>query len=316
MKTEFCVVSLDQDAEKIDPKTNFQWIHLLTMGVMNARDGRVFELRDPEQVIKTTLAHAGKMELPVDFEHQTDLAPQNGQPAPAAGWMKKFEVRKNGIWALVHWTDIAAQMIKNREYRYISPTFRTNRAGLISFIDRAALTNRPALELTQIAMANVGGKEIDDMEFEGLTFEQKIAVLMGMDAKAGDDDIISTLQALMNGQDAIDGADVTAVASLLQTISQERSEAHMVRVRDKVSTAVMGGTMPPSMRGWMTRLCTQDEAAFDEFVRTVGTPFAYLFKSDGDPTAKPATNTANVMDTKADEGIARQLGIDPKSMRP
>jgi len=152
------------------------------------------------------------------------------------------------------------------------------------------------------------------MNFEGLGFEQKVAVLMGLDQTAKEEDIVTTLQTLLGNKEEIDSEDVTAVTTLMQTLNKECSETHMARVRDKVGNAVMSGTMPPCMKGWMTRLCIQDEGAFDEFVQKVGTPFGHLFSKD-DPTAKPVTQITSLMRANADALIVQQLGIDPKDMR-
>lgn len=60
----------------------------------------------------------------IDYEHQTDHTSENGQPAPAAGWIRELDVRGGALWGRVEWTAKAAASIAAREYRYISPTFR------------------------------------------------------------------------------------------------------------------------------------------------------------------------------------------------
>jgi hypothetical protein len=72
-------------------------------------------------------------------------------PAPAAGWMKQFQARTNGLWALVAWTTNARALLDKREYRFISPVFAYTPAGEVLQILRAGLTNSPALELTALA---------------------------------------------------------------------------------------------------------------------------------------------------------------------
>ena len=128
-----------------------EWVHLLTTGQISARDGRRFTLDDPTSVISASIARSSQ--LVVDYEHQTDHAPKNGKPAPAAGWIKDLAVRADGIWGRIEWTDKAATMIRAREYRFLSPTFThakeaPHRIGLIL---RAALTNNPALGLIALA---------------------------------------------------------------------------------------------------------------------------------------------------------------------
>jgi phage I-like protein len=62
------------------------------------------------------------VDLAIDYEHQTFNSEDNGKPAPAAGWFKP-EVRADGLWATsVRWTDEARSYLKQRSYRYFSPT--------------------------------------------------------------------------------------------------------------------------------------------------------------------------------------------------
>jgi hypothetical protein len=84
------------------------------------------------------------VDLAIDYEHQTFAAKDNGKPAPAAGWFKP-EARADGIWATnVKWTDPAAAMLKAKEYRYFSPTFRRDSKNRILELRPMALTNDPA----------------------------------------------------------------------------------------------------------------------------------------------------------------------------
>lgn len=90
----------------------------------------------------------------VDYEHQTLLAAQNGQAAPAAGWIAGLEWRDgDGLYARIEWTEKAAAMIAAGEYRYLSPVFPYDATGLVLDIGPAALTNNPGLDgLTDLAM--------------------------------------------------------------------------------------------------------------------------------------------------------------------
>ena len=110
-----------------------------------------------EKVI--ALASASVNDLPIDYEHQTQQAAKNGQPAPAAGWMAgaKFVFRPGeGLFAQdVRWTARAKQMLDDDEYRYQSATFLYHpETGDVLAIVGAALTNRPALDgLTSAQLA-------------------------------------------------------------------------------------------------------------------------------------------------------------------
>ena len=131
-----------------------EWVHLLPLkGRITACDGRQFVARkscrfavdDPARLVADFEARA--VDLPVDFAHQTELAdPKSGGPAPAAGWIKELRHDETGLCALVEWTARAAAMIAAREYRYLSPAFLHDDAGVITQAKSAGLVHNPALQ--------------------------------------------------------------------------------------------------------------------------------------------------------------------------
>lgn len=85
--------------------------------------------------------------IPLDRDH----AFYKGMSAPAAGWFVpgSEEVTAEGLFADVEWTPAAAEQVRNREYRYISPEFsfatRRSNGQVIRepTLMAATLTNRP-----------------------------------------------------------------------------------------------------------------------------------------------------------------------------
>lgn len=82
----------------------------------------------------------------LDFDHREDRA----KGGKAAGWITAAEVRPDGLWIAVEWTDEARAEVRAGAWRYLSPEFgdwtdpRTevhHRDVLLG----AALTNRPFL---------------------------------------------------------------------------------------------------------------------------------------------------------------------------
>jgi phage I-like protein len=286
-----------------------QWVHLLTHGVMNARDGRRFVLSDATAVVERTLMRAGKASLPVDYDHQIDNTVMNGRPAPAAGWMTRLEVRQDGIWALVEWTAKARQMLAAREYRYISPTFQAFReTGEVRVLLRAALTNNPALELTALASSQDGA--IGDMI---MALPKEIAAELGLSETATATDAVAAIRALSGGGAQM-ASTLAALAGVVTEMNELKRSSSASSVKAKVESAILAGTVMPSLRSWATELCSTNEALFDSFVAKVGTPFAYLTKEAVyDQTALAAA--ADTPSTGLEETIARQLGVDPARLK-
>lgn len=102
------------------------------------------------------------LDLPIDYEHQGERSKDNGQPAPAAGWIRRVFVRDGAVWGEVEWTERAAAMIEAREYRFVSPEFMYEKATRrVAMIVGAALTNNPAMYMRAIASQTEEESEMD-----------------------------------------------------------------------------------------------------------------------------------------------------------
>lgn len=117
-------------------------IQLLPYGEFRAIDGRPFDvpawyLTEANGHDVAQLANQSRTQLVVDYEHQTLHKETNGQPAPAAGWIRWVEFTPKGLFADVEWTDKAAAHIKAKEYRYISAVFAYDTQGLVRKIFHA-----------------------------------------------------------------------------------------------------------------------------------------------------------------------------------
>jgi phage I-like protein len=145
---EICIAAhlaeMPSDAANVAPTE----IHLIPAGQFTGRDGRGPYLLDTNAVV-ADFASLG-MPLAIDYEHQSVHAADNGQPAPAAGWIKAIDARADGLWGSVEWTDKASAMIAAREYRYLSPVFEHDAEGKVLALVGAGLTNHPNLHLTAI----------------------------------------------------------------------------------------------------------------------------------------------------------------------
>ena len=83
----------------------------------------------------------------IDYEHQTLKKEQNGQPAPAAGWIRDLRwVEGQGLYAVAELTARAREYIKAGEYLYFSPVFEYDETdGTVLAIHMGALTNDPGI---------------------------------------------------------------------------------------------------------------------------------------------------------------------------
>jgi phage I-like protein len=148
-------------------------VMLMPIGRIPSRDGRKWVLKDPGAVITETKALL--MDLPLDYDHQTDFAavPGVGGTAPAAGWIKpgSLETRSDGIWGAIEYTRRGGLAVEEKEYRYLSPVFGFDKkTGEVTVIYRVALTNNPDLYMAAIASRQDSENEGEN-EMEGLLKE-------------------------------------------------------------------------------------------------------------------------------------------------
>ncbi|MFC0349695.1 phage protease [Undibacterium danionis] len=146
------------------PEDQSKGLQILPAGSFRAQDGRP---DDCAAWITTREIAAGiigiasnsQNRLVIDYEHQTLNAEKNGLPAPASGWFKQMEWREGeGLFATdVEWVAKAAAMIKEKEYRYLSPVFAYSKVtGEVKKILHVALTNTPALDgMQEVALKNI-----------------------------------------------------------------------------------------------------------------------------------------------------------------
>ncbi|MDF1552718.1 MAG: phage protease [Deferrisomatales bacterium] len=128
-----------------------EWVELLPLGpTIKGRDGRQWLNDRPDEVV-AAFSTANEPVL-IDYEHASELAAPEGKPAPAAGWLSQLAVRGGGsVWGRVEWTPRAAQMISDREYRFLSPCFSYDRqTNRIVRLLSVGLTNRPNLALVAL----------------------------------------------------------------------------------------------------------------------------------------------------------------------
>ncbi len=173
----------------------------LTWKLSNA-DGRALAKRMTER-------HQKGAAFNFDYEHQTHLAEENGQPAPASGWSRNFEWRDDvGLFANpVDWTKRAAAHIEADEYRYISPAllYDTN-TGRVTGVHNASLVNTPALDEMPGVMARLRAQfssSTPDPEQSPMNLAQLLAAL-GLPATATEAEATSAIATLRSRADRAD----------------------------------------------------------------------------------------------------------------
>jgi len=220
-----------------EPKTRFR---LFPMGKIMARpgDGRgpwiLQDLAHAQRVVDASLKAAAGTQLPIDYNHALVFAAPEGRDAPASGWIKALTAEPDGIYAEVEWTAAAAERLRAREYRYISPYFSYERgSGRVTRIDNAGLTNFPAI--TELAAVASAQPEEGDMD------KTKLAEALGLGADATDAMIATALAAGRAAQTSL-----IAIAAAAGLTADAKPEAVVAAVTEARATAAAGGKPDPT----------------------------------------------------------------------
>lgn len=247
-----------------------EWVQLTPLGTFTGRDGRgpwrIADVNAARKVVAATNAYGGPTELVIDYDHQTDKAVPNGGTAPAAGWIKEIQIRKDGIWGRVEWTAQATAAITSKVYRYLSPVFNyDDKTGDIVRLLRAGLTNTPNFNLTALASTGAAMNE----------FKMRLISLLGLSEGATEANIIQGIENLKTSTAAnstvpdpeqyVPRAMYDGVATALASLQKETGEGQAAA---KVEAAMLAGKVSPAMKGWALALCAQNADAFDQFVAT------------------------------------------------
>ena len=135
---------------------NVSEVQLLRTGTFHHKLYGIFTLTDND--LKRMAENFGTVrpkaptEMVVDYDHFSVLPGGGELQGKAAGWFKSVRHELGKFYATIAWTEPAANLIRNGEFRFMSPEFNLNwqnketgqRVGptLLS----GALTNRPFLE--------------------------------------------------------------------------------------------------------------------------------------------------------------------------
>lgn len=192
------------------------WYQLLPAGHFKAVDGRPFDVASGQWFLDESTAQSLIADLKsrvnptvIDYEHQTLLADQNGQPAPASGWIKDAQWRESGLWIKADWTARASEYIKGGEYCYLSAVFPYDKhTGKPLSLHSAALVNRPGLDgLNGVALRSLHIHPIQpahpDQQEESLMDRKLLIKQLGLADDATVEQITAALKEAVTAQAAL-----------------------------------------------------------------------------------------------------------------
>lgn len=199
------------------------------------------------------------LSIPIDYEHES----LENKKAPAIGWVDELYIKDNALFAVPKWNDEARELIKNKQYKYISPVFMFNSVdsvsgkGIGTTLQSIALTNTPFLtELGEISLKNLiknhnKGESMDLVELQKANeeLEAKLNELQGQNAE-----LVKENEELK-----------TKVAELEAKISELEGE----NAEEMVENSIKQGLVANSQKVWALNYAKSNRSGFKEYLNTL-----------------------------------------------
>ena len=228
------------------------WHHLAPIGEFPVTvDGRTF-VQVIDAVAVQAMANslpAGK-ELLIDFDH---FSHDTDKPSTAAGWIRNFQARPDGLWFQARWSGAGLEALQNGNYRYISPVWLNDPSQVEDLgngrirpraVNDAGLTNAPNLRgLTPLANRGQVPAPNADGDNQSATKPKMKALLnrLGLSPDANEDSALTAVTAITNrattaeGQVAALTAELNAARAQIVTLGEAAAEADLARFANRIS---------------------------------------------------------------------------------
>lgn len=266
--------------------------HLFTFGEWQGHPNGEFEFT--EEIARKLIANFEAQANPVPFTYEHDSQP--GNPRPASGWVYSLEVRDNGLWAKVKWTNRAREMIREGEYQFCSvvvdfeSTDRKSGEAIGPELLEVGLTNTPFVDgqvplAASRSLSNEVNKMADDIVKEEVKSEVKLEddsteaaaamVLTKLLEATGLDEagLVAALESKLEEVASIlsapagdiDSEAISASAKVdeeeMKKLSRENAQLKEQLVTQEVARAVELGHVPAGQRDTLIKLGRTDLAA-------------------------------------------------------
>lgn len=316
-------------------------VQLIPYGRFRGRDGRRFQMWDVDAVIANTLkwynpdSNSDKLDLVLDYEHQTIFSEKNGQPAPAAAWIKQLINKgKGGLWGKVEWTGKARNQVKNREYRYLSPVFSNDKQGNVVALKCAGLTNYPNLEIQAFNKSNFNEED------KQVNLLAELILLLGLADNASEKDVIDAVTQLKNAGTAeslnkiaaalgetkadeqsiitainkqqANSVDAVKYAALDAEVAALKEEMAVNKAEAAVNKAITDGQLAPALKENALAIHKGlGEEAFNDFVAKM--PKLNLNKSETPAGSTAPADNANL--SSEELAVCKALGVSAEDYK-
>ena len=245
-----------------------EWVELLPAGPeVEGRDGRKWRFEDAAAV--AAASYDASKDIPIDYEHATEIKAPEGEPAPAAGWIKQLEARpsssQGSLWGKVEWTERGGAMVAAKEYRYLSPVFLHSKDSPQRILQllSAGLTNSPNLALAAL-----------NREGEGGIMGKEILKALGLSDDATAEQAAAAINSLKQERDTAKEKAKNSAPSLDKFVPRADYDTALERATNaevdaEVAKALEAGKITPATKDYHAAQCKAEGGLerFKEYVK-------------------------------------------------
>jgi phage I-like protein len=323
---------------RVTPGEVPEYIQVLPFGEVRSEKGDfVVDEESVREILRDW--EARQSEMVIDYEHQT-LGGEFSSPtghAPAAGWVKALEDRgAKGLWARVEWTPRAAEYLRNKEYRYLSPVVLVRKSDRRAVrLHSFALTNTPAID----GMVPLVNKRDFLKEGTGLeellkqlrlklslpataTAEEIITAVDGLNARVASAGQVVAAKEVLELLEVPENADINTVKGKILALKNPSGyvrveefnalkEKLQLRERDElVALAMSQGKIAPAQKEWAEQYALKDPEGFRAFLKQA----PQVVPVGQDIAGGGGLNKGGAL-SEAETLVCKQLGISEETYR-
>jgi phage I-like protein len=275
--SESGALCLALDVPQGEPPTNFQ---ILGAGVTATTKRDVLFDDEARAAVSSAFMSHGMDRLPIDFDHGMLSPLKSADSSAAAGWFVPMVHSASGALMAtdVQWTPRAAQMLRDREFRFFSPALRIeNSTGRVTKLINVALTNLPATkdQMPLVANDKEPPKHSGELEHNmqklfkliGANDEGEAMVIASEWNRTGEQILtLTSTKTLADALAAIEAnAKLPAEVKRLSDVIADRDKADADRDRDAlIVTLSEDGKLPPALHEWAKTQSVESLTAFGE----------------------------------------------------
>lgn len=249
-----------------------------------------------EKLVKNYEIFASKAKdkkiIPLDYNHSS--MNDHHEEAIAAGWLVGLKKKDDGVYGDFEFTPRAAEYVKNKEYRYISPefnvfAFKKENGEIVDgpLLQAAALTNRPFLKgMAPVELSDKGNDKTNKEETMQL---EKIGKVLSLTGEFGEKEIVTAIEKiskptselrtvlkLKDDEDVVDAVkkmvsenetQKTAITSLTEKVEKIATEQKETVAKEKVKQLMTEGKCTKAMEGHFLKIALSSPEDFDKMAK-------------------------------------------------